>query len=59
MVVVFGLGSGSCLLRFLRSSQYISGIDYYMHRKVIGLLRVHFIYALCIGFMLFIVIWDI
>ena len=34
MVVVFGLGSGSCLVRFLCSTIVISGIDCYTCRKV-------------------------
>jgi len=54
---VFGLGSGSCLL-FLCSNLFISGIDYYACCEVIGLLRVYFIYGFCIGFILFIVLWD-
>jgi len=41
MVVVFGLGSGSCLVWFLCSNQFISGIDYYTRREVFGLLRVY------------------
>jgi len=36
MVSVFGLQLGSCLVRFLWSNQYISGIDYYTRRKVFG-----------------------
>jgi hypothetical protein len=64
MVVAFVLGSGSCLVRFLCSTLCISGIDYYTHRKVFGLLKVNFIYGFCSGFMfigfsLFIVLWDI
>jgi len=42
MVDVFGLGSGSCLVRFLCSNLSISGIDYYTCREVLGLLRVYF-----------------
>ena len=64
MVVAFGLGSGSCLVRFLCSNLYISGIDYYTRREVFGSLKVYFIYGFCtgfifIGFSLFIVLWDI
>ena len=44
MVVAFGLGSGSCLVRFLCSNLFISGIDYYTRREVFGLLKVYFIY---------------
>ena len=64
MVVAFGLGSGSCLVRFLCSNLFISGIDYYTRREVFGSLKVYFIYGFCtgfifIGFSLFIVLWDI
>jgi hypothetical protein len=59
MVVVFGLGSGSCLVRFLCSNLFNSGIDYYTCHEVFGLLKVYFIYVFCIGFILFIVLWDI
>jgi len=59
MIVVFGLGSDSCLVRFLCSNRYISGIDYYTRCQVIGSLRVHFMHRFCIGFILFIVLWDI
>jgi hypothetical protein len=44
MVVAFGLGSGSCLVRFVCSNLFISGIDYYTRREVFGLLKVYFIY---------------
>jgi len=50
MVIVFWLGSGSCLVRFLCSNLSMSGIDYYTHREVSGLLKVYFIYGFCIGF---------
>jgi len=46
MVVVFGLGSGSCLVRFLCSNLFISHIDYYTSRKVFGSLRVYFIHSI-------------
>ena len=59
MVLVFGLGLGSCIVRFLCSNPFMSGIDYYTRRKVFGLLWVYFIYGYCIGFMLFIILWDI
>jgi hypothetical protein len=38
---------------------FISGINYYMHCEVFELLRIHFIYGLCIGCIIFIVLWDI
>jgi hypothetical protein len=50
MVVAFGLGSGSCLVCFLGSNLFISGIDYYMRREGFGSLKVYFIYRFCIGF---------
>jgi hypothetical protein len=64
MVVAFMLGSGSCLVHFLCSNLLISGIYYCMHRKVFGSLKVYLIYGICtgficIGFNLFIVLWDI
>jgi len=59
MVVVFGLRSGSCLVWFLCSNLFISGIDYYMRREFFGSLRVYFIYGFCIGYILFKVLWDI
>jgi len=59
IVVVTGLGSGFCLVRFLSSNLFISGIEYYMRRKVFESLRVYCIYGFCIGFFLFIVLWNI
>jgi hypothetical protein len=59
MVVVFRLVSCSCLVRFLCSDVFITGVDYYIQCEVFGLLRVYFIYGFCIGFILFIVLWDI
>jgi len=50
MVVAFGLGSGSCLVHFLCSNRFISGIVYYIRREVFGSLKVYFIYGFCIGF---------
>jgi len=44
MVVSFRLGSGSCLVRFVCSNLFISGIDYYMRCLVFRLLRVYFIH---------------
>jgi hypothetical protein len=59
MVVVFGLGSGSCVVRFLCLNLFVSGIDYYTCRDVFGLLRVNFICVFWIVFRLFIVLCDI
>ena len=64
MVVAFRLESGSCLVCFLCSNLFISGIYYYMRREVFGSLKVYFIYGYCtgfivIGFSLFMVLWDI
>jgi len=58
MIVAFGLGSGSCLVRFLCSNLFISGIDYYTRREVLGSLKVYFIYRLCIGFILFVLFYS-
>ena len=49
MVLVFGLGSGFCLVCFHCSNLFISGIDYYMRYEVFKFLRVDFIYWFCIG----------
>jgi len=46
MVVVFGLWLGSCLVPVLCANLFISGIEYYTCRKVLGLLGVHLIYGL-------------
>jgi len=40
MVVAFGLGSGCCLVSFLCSNVFISGIDYYTCREVFGSLSI-------------------
>jgi len=58
-VVKFGVGLGSCLVRVLGSNLFISGIDYYTCCEVFGSLRVTLICGFCIGFNLFIVLWDI
>jgi len=50
MVVAFGLRSGSCLVCFLCPDLSMSGIDYYTHREVFGLLKLYFIHGFCIGF---------
>ena len=59
IVVAFRLRSGSYLVGFLCSNLFMSGIDYYTRREVFELLRVYFIYGCCIGFIWFIVLWDI
>jgi len=43
MVITLGLGLGSCLVRFLCSNLFFSGIEYYMRREVFVLLGVYFI----------------
>jgi len=58
MVVALGLGSGSCLVRFLCSNLLISGIDYYTGQEVIGSLKVYFIYWFCIGFILLVLFYS-
>jgi hypothetical protein len=58
MVVAFRLGSGSCLVRFLCSNLFISGIAYYMSREVFGSLKVYFIYRFCIGFILLVLFYS-
>jgi len=59
MIVVFRLESGSGIVHSLCSNLYIPGIEYYTRREVFGSLRVYYIYRFCIGFILFIVLWDI
>ena len=46
MVVAFSIGSCSCLVRFLCSNLFITGISYTTHHKVFGWLKVYFIYGL-------------
>jgi len=58
MVVAFRLESGSCIVRFLRSNLFISGIDYHMCREVFGSLKVYFIHRCCIGFILLVLIYS-
>jgi len=58
MVVVFGLGSGSRLVRFLCPNESISGIDYYTRREFFGILKVYFIYGFCIGFILLVLFYS-
>ena len=59
MFVVFRLGSGSCHVQSIFSNLFLWGIEYYTRRKVFGSLRVYFIYWFCVGFISFIVLWDI
>ena len=49
MVVAYELDSSSCLVRFLCSNLFISGIVYYACQEVFGSLKVYFIYVLCTG----------
>jgi hypothetical protein len=58
MGVVFLLGSGSRLVRFLCSNLFISGIDYYRRCKVFGSLKVYFIYRFCIGSILLVLLYS-
>jgi len=58
MVLVFGLGSGPCLVCFLWSNLYISGIDYHTRREVFGSLKVYFIYGFCISFNLLVLFYS-
>jgi len=59
MIVAFGLGSSSCFVCFLCSNLFVSGIENYMHCERFGSLRVYCIDWFRIGFILFIVLWDI
>jgi len=59
VVVVFRLGSGCCLVRFLGCNLFISGIDNYTRCEDFSSLRVYFICGFWIGFVVFIVLWDI
>jgi hypothetical protein len=64
MVVAFGLGLRFCLVLFLCSNLFISGIDYDTGCEVFGSVKAYFIYGFCagvilIGICLFIVLWDI
>jgi len=52
MVVAFGLRSGSCLVHFLCSDLFTSGIDLFTRREVFGSLKVYSIYGFCIGLIL-------
>jgi len=59
MVIAHEFGLGSCVVHFVCSYRFISGIDHYTHREVFESLRVDFLYGFCIGCILFIVLWDI
>jgi len=59
MVVEFRFGFGSCLVHFVCSNVCISGIYYYTRREVSESHRVHFVYGLCIGLKLLIVLWGV
>jgi hypothetical protein len=50
MVVECRLESGSCLVRFLCSNLFISGIEYYTPREIFGSLKVYLISRFCTGF---------
>jgi len=52
MVVVVGLGLGSCLVCFLCSNPYIPGIKYYRHREAFESLKGYFIFGFCIGYII-------
>ena len=56
MLVAFGLGSGSCLVHFLRSNPSISDIDNYTRREVFGSLKVYYIYWFCVGLILLVLL---
>jgi hypothetical protein len=58
MFVAFGLGSGSCLVCFLCSNLFISGIDHYMRHEVFGSLKIYFIYRFCIGFIVLVLLYS-
>jgi hypothetical protein len=58
MVVAFRLGSCSCLVCFLCSDLFISGIDYYTRHEVFGSLKVYFIYRFCIGLILLVLFYS-
>jgi hypothetical protein len=50
MVVACRLESGSCLVSFLCSNLFISGIYYYTRREIFGSLKVYFTSRFCTGF---------
>lgn len=59
MVAALSLELGSCLVRFRSCNLFIAGNDYYLHHEGFELLRVYLIYGFSIGFILFIVLWNI
>jgi len=59
MVVTFLLISGSCLVRFLCSDGFNSGIEYDTCREVFWSLSINFIYGFFLGLSWFIVLLDI
>jgi len=59
MFVAFVLGKGSCLVHFRYSNQCISVIVYCTRCEDLTSPRVCSIYGFCIGFVLFIALWDI
>jgi hypothetical protein len=50
MIDAFGLGLGSCLVHFLCSNLFFSGIDYYTRHEVVRSLKVYLIDRFCIAF---------
>jgi len=50
---------GCILVRFCCWNLFISDIDDCIGRKVFGFLTVDFVYRFCIGFIVFIVLWNI
>jgi hypothetical protein len=50
MAVAFRLGWGSCIVRFLCTDLFISGIYYYTSHEGFGSLKVYLIYGFCTGF---------
>jgi hypothetical protein len=58
MVVGFGFGSGSCLVRFLCSTLLIARNDYYMRREVFRSLKVYFIDRFCVRFILLVLVYS-
>jgi hypothetical protein len=58
MVVAFALESGSCLVHFLCSDLFTSGIDYYTRCEVFASLKVYFNYWFYIGFILLVIFYS-
>jgi hypothetical protein len=57
-VVVFWLGSLSCVVGFLCSNLFILSIDYYTRLEIFGPFKVYFIYMFCIGFILLVLFYS-